>query len=271
MATRAGVGECSTSPMAHTEQRAVHSGQLDDRILGRRIRSMSASIVSRCATTAATSWRASAAAVALPSARRGGARGPRRRCAGRSRPRRRSRGRGGGRSGRRGPYLQPTRGSPRGQPPTPSTVTVTESSWRPSRRSTVAPTADRTWRVERDERVARPGDDPDVGRGRRSPAVLIATGGRRGASARPGRRGRPGATPGTSNAASRTISRDHAACRRSGRGRSRDGLQRTARRARSRGRRIARGGSRPPSSRRSASAISSGTRVRAIVAATSTP
>ena len=36
MATRAGVAEYSTSPSAATEQRTVHPGQLDDRILGRR-------------------------------------------------------------------------------------------------------------------------------------------------------------------------------------------------------------------------------------------
>ena len=196
MATRAGVGECSTSPTPHLSSARSIRASVDDRILGgESFDGCIDRVTMRDDRPDELAGERRGRLVALVS-RRGGARGPRRRSAGRSRPRRRSRGRGGGRSGRRGPYRQPTRGSPRGQPPTPSTVTVTESSWRPSRRSTVAPTADRTWRVSGTS--AWPGRatietstwTPVAGGADRRPRV------RRGASARPGRRGRRGGRPG---------------------------------------------------------------------------
>ena len=189
MATRAGVAECSTSPMAQrSSARSIRASPVTGYWGARR--SISASIASRCAITAATSSRASVGGVrvALGLGEVALEDGVRRALAEVGLEDRRER--------------QPAAGPPAadaGQPPTPSTSTVTAPRSSPSRRSTVAATADRTWRGERPERPGRAGRRSTAGRRRASSRTRTRHGAARRAAAATAGPPRPTrATPGTS-------------------------------------------------------------------------
>ena len=193
MATRAGVPECSTSHMAvRSSARSIRASPVTGYWGARR--AISASIESRFADDrrdelAGQLGRRRIAFVLGEMALEDGVRRP----LPEVRLEDRRRARAGGRSVDPGP----------GQPPTPSTRTVTEPRSRPSRRSTVAATAERTCVVERPEGLARAGDDPDPDLTTRSsrnrtltarpPRSTPPRAPRRGRRARrPGPRGRPG-------------------------------------------------------------------------------
>ena len=157
MATRAGVGECSTSPMAQRSSARSIRASWTTGYWG-AVGSISASIVSRCATTAATSSRASVGRVRSPSA---SARWRSRIGVGGALAEVRLEDRGQ-REPPAGPVAPDRRPPARGQPPTPSTSDGDRLRGRGragARRW--PPTADRTWRGQRDERLAGPGDDPE--------------------------------------------------------------------------------------------------------------
>ncbi len=205
MATRAGVGECSTSPTPHGAVRgpSVRASRPDTGVRIVRWLHRSCHDARR---RPPTSERASVSGrLDCPRARRGGARGSRRRCAGRTPPRRSPRARGDGRSGRPEPCRLPR--------PFLASDTVDrdrhrlESAGRAAARRSRS-TADRTCRVSGTR--AWPGRATIQTRTRtpssETRAMTPAVRRRTPATADPPRPTRM--TPGTSNAASRTISRD---------------------------------------------------------------